>query len=95
MTARGMNRQPLATPEVEETCWTCGSSDDSDHEPQPGWCSSCGFLERTPGWCSSCGFFFDHYGMQVFQPWLTCPVHTELTSMCPHPASYTLDRRPC
>jgi hypothetical protein len=82
MTARGMGSQSLATPEVEETCWTCGSiGDDRDDE-------------RQPGWCSTCGFFFDHYGMQVFEPWLACPVHTELGSMCPHPAS-TLDRHPC
>ena len=69
-----MDRQPETTQTpVEETCWACGSvGDDGD-------------LERQPGWCSSCGFFFDHYGMQFFEPWLTCPVHTELRSMCPHP----------
>jgi hypothetical protein len=60
---------------LEETCWQCGSIGDG------------GDLERRPGWCSSCGFFFDHYGMQIFQPWLTCPVHAELRSMCPHPAA--------
>ena len=84
-----MDRQLQTTQApVDETCWTCGSSgNDGDHERQPGWCSACGFLERKPGWCSACGFFFDHYGMQVFEPWLTCPKHAELTSMCPHPAS--------
>lgn len=77
-----MDRQPQTkqTP-VEETCWTCGSvGDDGD-------------LERQPGWCSSCGFFFDRYGMQLFEPWLTCPVHTELRSMCPHPPLRTAPTR--
>jgi hypothetical protein len=74
MTARETDSQPQKGNQVDETCWPCGSTGDD------------GQLERRPGWCSSCGFFFDHYGMQIFEPWLTCPVHTELSSMCPHSA---------
>jgi hypothetical protein len=67
--------QPLSIPaELDQTCWRCAPSHGHDR------------AERQPGWCSSCGFFFDRYGMQLFQPWLTCPVHTDLRSMCPHPA---------
>jgi hypothetical protein len=80
MKARPTASEPVGH-EVDETCWPCGSAGDD------------GRLERQPGWCSSCGFFFDHYGMQIFEPWLTCPVHTELRSMCPHPAVYEI-RRP-
>lgn len=65
------NRAPAAR-HIGETCWPCGYIGD---DAQP---------ERRPGWCSSCGFFFDRYGMQIFQPWLTCPVHIDLSSMCPH-----------
>ena len=71
-----MNIEPQhAQQSVDETCWKCGSIGDD------------GNLERRPGWCSSCGFFFDRYGMQLFEPWLTCPVHTDLRTLCPHTAS--------
>jgi hypothetical protein len=73
--AQGWLHGETASTRTEQTCWPCGSQGDDD-----------GHLERSPGWCSSCGFFFDRYGMQIFEPWLTCPVHIELRSMCPHPA---------